>query len=63
VNKEVNPCRGCICTTCSKSDYSGALYLCPYRSCENCEEGEYVVKRSYCDDCIPVDDEADDWRL
>lgn len=66
MQKDVNPCKGCICTTCAKSEYNGAMYLCPAKACDNCEKDIYIVKRSYCDDYVPLedyDDSADDFRL
>lgn len=62
--KEVNPCNGCICTTCAKSEFNGVLYKCSVKACDNCEQGEYIVKRTYCDEYISIDDySADDIRL
>jgi len=60
---DVAPCKGCICTQCTKSDYNGAIYMCSMKLCENCEEGEYIVKRSYCDDLDTDDLDTDDLRL
>lgn len=69
MNKDVDPCKGCICTQCAKSDYNGAMYLCAMylcamKLCNNCEESEYIIKRSYCDEAVLLDDEdTDDLRL
>ena len=64
MNKDVDPCKGCICTQCAKSDYNGAMYLCAMKLCDNYEESEYIIKRSYCDDAVLLDDEdTDDLRL
>lgn len=64
MQKDVKPCRGCICTGCAKSEYNGAMYLCPTKACNMCEKATYIVKRSCCYDCVPLDeDDADDFRL
>lgn len=64
MQKDVSPCKGCICTQCMKSDYNGALYMCSRKLCTNCEEGEYIVKRSYCDEAVLLEDlDTDDLRL
>lgn len=62
--REVNPCKGCICTQCAKSEYNGVMYMCAAKPCENCEKGSYIVKLSYCESNIPTDDyDTDDLRL
>lgn len=66
MQKDVSPCRGCTCTTCAKSVFNGAMYLCPIRACDNCEKGQFIIKRSYCEDCVQLEDyreSADDFRL
>lgn len=61
---DVAPCKGCICTQCTKSDYNGAIYMCSMKLCENCEESEYIIKRSYCDEAVLLEDlDTDDLRL
>ena len=53
----LDPCRGCVCVTCAKSEKLGNVYGCPRRRCQDCSEDEKVVyKLQHCDD---VDPEAD----
>lgn len=47
-------CKGCVCAECSKSEKNGAMYMCPYKYCDCCQEGAYT-RRSCCEVCVPID--------
>lgn len=59
MNKDVNPCRGCVCYTCTKSAAQGNTYGCNRRRCSQCEDEFVVIKLSYCDDVEPIAEGGD----
>jgi hypothetical protein len=58
-------CKGCICVTCIKSEYNGAVYACVVKPCKGCNAANQLIKRAYCDSCVVKDSglSADDLRL
>ena len=64
MQKDVTPCKGCICTQCTRSEYNGALYMCAMKLCKKCEDSEYIIKRAHCDEAVILEDfDTDDLRL
>lgn len=64
MKNDIEPCKGCICTQCAKSEYNGVMYMCSIKPCGKCENGDYIVKRSYCEEMVPLDEyDTDDLRI
>lgn len=59
MTNNVNPCRGCVCQSCAKSEKQGNTYGCPYRRCKNCEGSEVIYKLNCCDDAVPIAEGGD----
>lgn len=61
---DVKLCKGCICQDCKKSEHNGAVYSCPLRRCDNCDDDTGVCKLQSCTDFQPYKKcEMDDLRL
>jgi len=57
-----DPCRGCVCFTCSKSAVNGAVYSCPEKKCARCEAQNTKFKLAYCA-TYTEPEEREDFRL
>lgn len=56
-------CKGCVCRTCRKSEYNGAMFVCNANGCSICDDTNLMRLQS-CDNYEPVaDTDTDGLRL
>lgn len=56
-------CKGCVCKTCRKSEYNGAMFVCSANGCSVCNDNN-IMRLQRCDSYEDVADcNADDLRL
>lgn len=63
MTKEVDPCRGCVCEGCAKSEKNGNTYGCPIKRCNKCEKGDVIYKLSYCNDSVALEERGELFTL
>jgi len=57
-----DPCKGCICSSCTLSEKSGNVYGCKEKRCKNCTDEKYL-RLNYCPSCIPIQEKGEVIRL